>query len=359
MAARGLLGRRNKPDLLPGELPADALTLLDRLPGDWCVITHHGRVYRSSPTFGALGLLHVGGLTSPRFADLADATLCDGQSRSDDIPIGGSDVAAPPGMLRIRTSRISDDHVLCLIDDITAATRVDAMRRDFLENVSHELKTPVGAIVLLADAAESAMDDPKALHRFISRMQQEAARMKNLINDITDLSRLQAAHLADARLLSVRRAAAEAVDAVQLAARDKRIDILRDIPQGLRVFADEEQLLTALRNLLSNAVRYSPPHTRITVRAREVEGYTEICVEDQGIGIEPEHQARIFERFHRVDPARSRQTGGTGLGLAIVKHICLSHGGEVTVQSEVAKGSTFTLRFPVPRGATSEGTNQS
>lgn len=353
MRRRGVFGGRAPESAPPtpiSGLSADAHELLDRLPGEWIIITEHGRVYRASENFGSLGLLHRGGMTSPAIAEMAEATLRDGQSRTADLPIGGAEVGAPPGTVRVRTSRLDAEHALLLIDDISAATRVDTMRRDFIANVSHELKTPVGALVLLADAAQEALDDAKALRKFTSRMQLEAARLSALISDLTDLSRLQASDAMDeARLVSVKAIVNEAIDTVHLVAQDKRIDIIRELPAGLKVFVDDEQAVTALRNLLTNAVRYSAPHTKVTISAREHEGYIEIAVADQGIGIEPEQQVRIFERFHRVDPARSRQTGGTGLGLAIVKHICLAHGGEVTVQSEVGVGSTFTLRFPLPR----------
>lgn len=356
MRKRGVFGGRQAATPVAGPqsgLSPDALALLDRLPGEWIIITLHGRVYRASESFGSLGLLHRGGMTSPVLAEMAESTLRDGVSRTADLPIGGAEVGAPPGTVRVRTSRLDDDHTLLLVDDISAATRVDAMRRDFIANVSHELKTPVGALVLLADAAQEALNDAKALRKFTSRMQLEAARLSALISDLTDLSRLQASDAMDeARLVSVKSIVNEAIDTVHLVAQDKRIDIIRELPGGLKVFVDEEQAVTALRNLLTNAIRYSSPHTKVTIAAREHEGYIELAVADQGIGIDPEQQVRIFERFHRVDPARSRQTGGTGLGLAIVKHICMAHGGEVTVQSEVGIGSTFTLRFPLPRAAT-------
>jgi len=358
MRRRGLFGRASQPessDDVRGMAP-DALELLDHLPGEWVIVSHAGRVYRESANFASLGLLNGSQASSSEFLAMASETLTDGIGRTADLAIGGVDVGAPPGTVRVRTSKLDDDYVLLLVDDISAATRVDTMRRDFIANVSHELKTPVGALVLLADAVQSANDDPKALRKFTTRMQIEAARLSALITDLTDLSRLQAANAMDAaRMVSVKSIVAEAVDAVHLAAQDKRIDIVRDLPHRIKVFADEEQATAALRNLLTNAIRYSPPHTKVTVIAREVDGYTEIAVEDQGIGIEPSQQARIFERFHRVDPARSRQTGGTGLGLAIVKHICLAHGGEVTVQSEVGRGSTFTLRFPLPRAGAPTG----
>lgn len=352
MRQRGLFGRGSQSDatdVAPGLSP-DALELLNRLPGEWVITSHQGRVYRASTRFASMGLVDGGDVTAARFLEMTQATLADGMARTADLAIGGVDVGAPPGTVRVRTSRLDADHVLSLVDDISAATRVDAMRRDFIANVSHELKTPVGALVLLADAVQSASDDPKALRKFTARMQVEAARLSALITDLTDLSRLQASNSMDeARMVSVKSIVAEAVDAVHLAAQDKRIDVVRELPARLKAFVDEEQATVALRNLLTNAIRYSPPHTKVTVSARENEGYVEIAVADQGIGIEKAQQVRIFERFHRVDPARSRQTGGTGLGLAIVKHVCLAHGGEVTVQSEVGRGSTFTLRFPLPR----------
>jgi len=357
MRRRGVF-RARAPEPAPlspvSDLSPDALALLDRLPGEWIIISQHDRIYRASKNFGTLGLLHRGGMTAPVLVQMAEDTLRDGQSRTNDVPIGGTEVGAPPGTVRVRTSRLDAERTLLLIDDISAATRVDAMRRDFIANVSHELKTPVGALVLLADAAQQALGDAKALRKFTSRMQLEAARLSALISDLTDLSRLQASGAMDeARLVNVKAIVNEAVDTVHLVAQDKRIDIVREVPAGLKMFVDEEQAVTALRNLLTNAVRYSAPHTKVTISAREHEGYIEIAVTDQGIGIDPVQQVHIFERFHRVDPARSRQTGGTGLGLAIVKHICMAHGGEVTVQSEVGVGSTFTLRFPLPRVAAS------
>lgn len=361
MGRRGFFARTTEAVAEPVVgLHPEAAALLDRIPGEWLLVGPGGRVHRISDGLEGLGLVTGGIVTSAQLEAIAEATLLDGDARTADLPFGGTDVGTPPGTLRVRTSRISDGFALLLIDDISAATRVDTMRRDFIANVSHELKTPVGALLLLADAAQSAIDDPKALHKFTSRMQLEAHRLSALISDLTDLSRLQASDILDhARIVSVKSIVAEAIDAVHLAAQDKRIDMVRELQSGLKVFAQEDQVVTALRNLLTNAIRYSPPHTKVTVSSRSRDGMLELAVQDEGIGIEPEQQARIFERFHRVDPARSRETGGTGLGLAIVKHICLAHGGEVTVQSEVGRGSTFTLRLPMRRpGLTSEGEKQ-
>lgn len=355
MRRLGILGKHAEAPapLRAGALTPDAVALLRRLPGEWLVLGRAARVHLASPGLESLGLVHGGAVASTHLEAMAEETLFDGHPRTDDLTVGGTEVGSPPGTVRVRTSKLDEDFALLLIDDISAATRVDTMRRDFIANVSHELKTPVGALLLLADAADAAVDNPKALRKFTARMQLEAGRLSALINDLTDLSRLQASDVSDdARLVPVKAIVSEAIDAVHLVAQDKRIDVVRDLPPGLKVFAREDQVVTALRNLLTNAIRYSPPHTKVTVTGRAVDGFLELAVHDEGIGIEPEQQVRIFERFHRVDPARSRETGGTGLGLAIVKHICLAHGGEVLVQSEVGRGSTFTLRLPLRRPGT-------
>ena len=329
------------------ELPAAALSVLEGLQSEWIVLGPYGRIARTSANLGSYGLLRRGGITHPDIADMVDMTRADGEPHTRELSIGGSEHGAPPREIRVRSSQIDTDHVLLLIDDISNAVRVDAMRRDFVANVSHELKTPVGALLLLADAVQSAIDDPEALARFTERIQTEAQRLGSLVRDLTDLSRLQAADVTmHAAATPVDRVVAEAIDTTRLLAQSKRIDVLQEIPAGLEVYADEEQLATALRNLLVNAINYSPSFTKVTVTAIDLGDRVEISVSDEGIGISPEDQPRIFERFYRTDPARSRESGGTGLGLAIVKHICSAHGGDVLVTSVPEQGSTFTLRFP-------------
>jgi two-component system sensor histidine kinase SenX3 len=206
----------------------------------------------------------------------------------------------------------------------------------------------VGALSLLAEAVQSAPDDQEAVERFSARMLVESQRLTNVVNDLIDLSRLQSGDpLKGSELVEVDRVVAEAVDSTKLIANSRNIDVVIGAPVHTYVLGDEGQLVMALRNLLSNAVAYSPPGTRVAVAARIRSGVVEIDVTDQGIGIPDDEQSRIFERFYRVDPARSRQTGGTGLGLAIVKHVCVNHGGECTVWSVQGEGSTFTLRLPV------------
>jgi two-component system, OmpR family, sensor histidine kinase SenX3 len=242
--------------------------------------------------------------------------------------------------------------VALLLDDVTEAHRLEAVRRDFVANVSHELKTPVGALTLLAEAVQDAADDPEAVARFAERMQREGTRLGQLVRELIDLSRLQGADpLPGADVVQVADVIEEACESTRVVAEQAEITIVRRAPADLWVRGNGNQLVTAVRNLLDNAVAYSPAGTRVAVHARVADGdddpVVEISVSDQGIGIAETDQARVFERFYRVDPARSRATGGTGLGLAIVKHVATNHGGDVSVWSAPGEGSTFTVRLPL------------
>jgi two-component system sensor histidine kinase SenX3 len=249
----------------------------------------------------------------------------------------------------IRISPLSDNRYLLIARDVSDVTRVESVRRDFVANVSHELKTPVGALALLSEAAAGAADDPAAVRRFAIKMQAEAHRLTNLVNDLIDLSRLQSDDpLKSAVLVPVDQIVAEAAGDVREVSESKGIKLKFNIAHGLKLACVERQLVTAIRNLIVNAVHYSGNDTTVTVSADQSDGVIEIRVTDQGVGIPEADQARIFERFYRIDPARSRATGGTGLGLSIVKHVVTGHGGDVLLHSIEGQGSTFTLRFPVP-----------
>jgi two-component system sensor histidine kinase SenX3 len=272
----------------------------------------------------------------------------DGVIREEDLELRRPPLGKGVLYARVRVAPLSPTAALVLVEDLSEAHRVDAVRRDFVANVSHELKTPVGALSLLAEAVQAASDDPEAVQRFAARMQVESQRLTNLVNDLVDLSRLQARDaVKDGDVVEIDHVVAEAVDTTKLLAGAREIEVVVGQPIGARVVGDEGQLVMALRNLLTNAIVYSPARTRVAVAARCAGDAVEITVTDQGIGIPEAEQSRIFERFYRVDPARSRVTGGTGLGLAIVKHVCVNHGGECTVWSVEGEGSTFTLRLPL------------
>jgi len=257
----------------------------------------------------------------------------------------------PLGIARLNLDtwvmRLERGEVLLWAQNNSIVSRVETVRRDFVANISHELKTPVGALSLLAEAIEEAGKDSETIQKFAKRIGPETKRLTNVIRDIIDLSQVQSDDpLATARPVEVDRVINDAIDAVQLLADLHSVEIVQVKSPDVKIMGDEYQLVMAIRNLLSNAITFSPVNSRITVGAKLKDGVVEITVSDQGIGISLENQSRIFERFYRVDPARSRSTGGTGLGLAIVKHVCENHGGEVSVWSVQGQGSTFTMKFP-------------
>jgi two-component system sensor histidine kinase SenX3 len=250
--------------------------------------------------------------------------------------------------VNVRAVSLGDGRVAVEAADVTEAHRVARVRRDFVANVSHELKTPVGALQLLAEALLDATDkDPAAAIRFAERIKHESARLGRLVSELLELSRLQGAEpLPEPEPVEVDKIMAEVLDRTKTPATAKGIEVYFQGTRGLTVYGNENQLVTAVVNLVENAIAYSPESTKVLVGTGDDNGFVEISVADQGIGIEPRDIDRIFERFYRADRARSRATGGTGLGLAIVKHISTNHGGRVTVTSTVGVGSTFTLRLP-------------
>lgn len=329
-------------------IAGSTLALLRALPMEWLVVGP-GFAVEAAPEHSAhLGLQRAGTLVNRELRAAVTAALRGGGVSELELDLGGSAGSSAPRRARVRATAVGPQQAVVLIEDVSHPIRVDAMRRDFIVNVSHELKTPVGALLLLAEAARSCTDDAERLNRFVDRMQMEAERLSRLINDLTDLSRLQAAGPTPFdECVRVDALFAEAADTVRLLAANRSIEIVVGGAAELCVRGDNEQLLTALRNLLTNAITYSPEGTRVRLSAQADEEIVELRVSDQGIGIAEAEQERIFERFYRVDPARSRATGGTGLGLSIVKYISTSHGGECLVWSRPGEGSTFTLRLPL------------
>jgi two-component system sensor histidine kinase SenX3 len=247
----------------------------------------------------------------------------------------------------LRGATYSDGHVAVEANDVTEAHRVARVRRDFVANVSHELKTPVGALILLAETLVEAADDPEAARRFAERIQHESQRLARLVKELLELSRLQGAEPLPAFTpVAVDRIVAEVVDRARTAATAKGIAVKVAGRRGLTVYGTESQLITAVANLVENAIAYSGDGTTVQVSRQRIGDQVAIRVTDQGIGIAAADLDRIFERFYRTDQARSRDTGGTGLGLAIVRHIAVNHSGRVEVTSTPGRGSTFTLWLP-------------
>ncbi|MEP9382571.1 sensor histidine kinase [Nocardioides cheoyonin] len=326
-------------------VPPEVATVLSVLRSSAVVVDDDDTVLKASAPAYALGLVRGSSLVSADLADQVRQVRRDGQIRETELVMGRP--SAPARHVTARVAPLGSRLVLALVEDRTRERRVEAVRRDFVANVSHELKTPVGAIRVLADAVADAADDPEAVRRFAERMLTESDRLTQLVQQIIELSRLQGDEPLEAPVaVDVDDVIATAVDTSSVDASEKDIKVVTAGTPGLQVFGNEEQVLAAVTNLVSNAVAYSDPGSSVTVTTRAVEGSVEISVLDQGIGIPPDEIDRIFERFYRVDPARHRSTGGTGLGLSIVKHVAATHGGEVKVWSVEGQGSTFTLTLP-------------
>ena len=268
------------------------------------------------------------------------------QAGSIDIPLGP--IGEGTRKLAVKVSQLPDyDLTVAFFSDESEAERIDAVRRDFVANISHELKTPISALRTLSDAVSAAATDPQVV-KFASMMTNEVERLSHLVQEIIDLSRLQDADpLLDAITVDIDEVLDSAIDQCQFLADSRDIEIVRGARTHASVVGDRTHLIMAVHNLIENAVNYSPDRTRVTVNSVIDNSIVEISVIDQGVGISDGDINRIFERFYRVDPARSRETGGTGLGLSIVKHVVAKHGGEVSVWSSAGIGSTFAIRLPL------------
>lgn len=246
------------------------------------------------------------------------------------------------------------------VDDQSEQARMEASRRDFVANVSHELKTPVAAMGVLAEALLESGDDPDAVHHFAEKILTESQRLASMVGELIELSRLQGAEpLPDLDAIDVDSVVNEAISRHKVAADNAEITVTTDAPSGFQVFGDQSLLVTALANLISNAIAYSPNGSKVSISRRRRGDNIEISVTDRGIGIARADQERVFERFFRVDKARSRATGGTGLGLAIVKHVAANHNGSIRLWSQPGTGSTFTLSIPAYPNSDDELADQS
>lgn len=332
-------------------LPDGAAEVLAVVGRAFVVVDAIDGVVRASPGAYAYGLVRGHTVVHQQLLEMTAKVRRDGVILERQLELPRGPLGQGTIVVQVRAAMLGEEYILLLADDRTEITRTEEIRNDFVANVSHELKTPVGAISLLAEALEASPDDEEAVRRFAKRMHKESTRLAALVQDIIELSRLQGANVAQqAHPVDINTVVAEAVDRSQLPAESKNIEIVVGGRTNAMVYGDQDLLVTALRNLIDNAIRYSPENTRVGVGVRARDGLVAVSVTDQGEGLSPEDQERVFERFYRVDSARSRHTGGTGLGLSIVKHVMANHGGEVTLWSQPGQGSTFTIRLPEMEG---------
>lgn len=320
---------------------------LDTLTVGVVVASENGTiVFRNVMARGLTGAVHSDVLVDEA-VDVHLRGALDGDSRRQVLDLFGP----PRKVVAVSAMPLSTGGAVAMVEDITERSLIDAVRTDFVANISHELKTPVGALAVLAEAL-SAEDDLDVIHRLSGKMVDEALRVGRTIDDLLELSRIELGGEAVKEAVGVSRVIFDAVDHARPLSESRSIEIaLGETSDRMRVLGDCRQLVSALGNLVENAVKYSERGSRVEVSARSDGQWVEFEVRDYGLGIPARDLDRIFERFYRVDRARSRETGGTGLGLAIVRHVATNHGGEVSVSSVEGEGSTFILRVPVASGS--------
>jgi len=327
--------------------PTASAELLDALPTPGLLIDGVNFIVGATTSAQALGFKPDSVLPQAELVQLAVQARQTGEPSSAELHIK-TGLQGETSWVAARAAVASDNKVLITLEDLTESKRLDDTRRDFIANISHELKTPIGAISLLSEALIEADDDPAMVKKFSADLHREAIRLAALVQDIIELSRLQGAEVvSNAQLLDLSSVISEAVDRNSFLAEKRNVRIKVDAPKGLKVLGDQEMLVTAIKNLIENALVYSEEGSQVGIGLRQKYGIAAIAVADSGVGIAAEHQDRIFERFYRADPSRSRQTGGTGLGLSIVKHVALKHRGDVQLFSQPGVGSTFTFRLPI------------
>ena len=340
--------RRDKQDNDASSQPADSASdLLDVLASAGILLNGSNTVVRSTKNAQALGLIQSRMLAHDSLIDLVNsARVADGPCEVElELSTG---LQSEPVWVSARAVHLAEGNVLLTVEDETEAKRLEETRRDFVANISHELKTPIGAISLLSEALVDAAEDPKMVKKFSTDLIKESKRLANLVQEIIQLSRLQSTDvIKNAQVLDLRNVILEAIERNSVLAERRAIRISADAPAGIFVLGDQEMLTVAVKNLIENAITYSDEGKQVGIGLRKKHGVAAIAVTDNGIGMTPEQQERVFERFYRADASRSRQTGGTGLGLAIVKHVSATHLGDVQVFSKPGVGSTFTLRLPV------------
>src|SRR6218665_801578 len=350
---------RHAANVVMPQLPDGVNQVLDVLESAGIVLDPSNNVLRASPGALAMGLVRQQVVAHPELVELAAAVRRSEAPIATEISLARGPFSDATIRVWVRGGRVGSGggvgggvlgrrFLLVVGEDRTEANRLDEVRRDFIANISHELKTPIASVSLLAEAIDSAANEPEQVKRFATRLGVEAERLALITKDVIELSRLQAHDaLRPDTLVSVDQIVRAAADQNRIIAAARRVDIAVRASSGACIYGDRALMVVAVDNLISNAVAYSSEGGRVGVGVRVDGPVVEIAVTDQGIGIEPEDLDRVFERFYRVDQARSRHTGGSGLGLSIVKHTVQNHGGDVRVWSQPGRGSTFTIRLPL------------
>jgi len=341
--------RRDLEGSNPRAVPDMLLETLSLLDGDSLILAPGEIPLFSTPGIELLGILKDDRIQSPELLATIRVVRRTHNQQVGKIDIPRGPIGEGKHELTVKVLPLTkDDLVLVLVSDESEAQRVHDVRRDFVANISHELKTPIGALSLLSEAVLGSKDDPESVVKFATRMQAEAKRLTDLVQEIINLSRVQDSDpLQLAQEVGLEYMIREAIDQCQITADNRGITVTYAETTAAIVLGDRDQLIMAIHNLVENAINYSPENTKVSISTTIENGVIDIAITDQGIGISETEQDRIFERFYRVDPARSRQTGGTGLGLSIVKHVAAKHGGEVKIWSVENVGSTFSFRLPV------------
>ena len=333
----------------PSSLPELLLKTLNTLDRDSLILDKNGSAIFTTNNIDKLNILKDGKIFSEEFLALIRVVRRTGEKQEASFELPRGPIGEGKREIQVSVSMLSENGlVLIIIDDEGEKQRIDAVRRDFITNISHELKTPITALSLNSDALLEVKNEPDQVVRFADRIKQQAGRLNDLVQEIINLSKLQDADPLDvARNVNILDVVKEAINQCETNAEARKISINLEKEDAAVVLGNRDQLVMAVHNLIENAINYSSHGTNVTIVVEVNEEIVEITVKDQGIGIAQSEIDRIFERFYRVDPARSRATGGTGLGLSIVKHVAQNHGGEIKVWSAPGVGSTFSLRLPM------------
>lgn len=340
-----------KPERTPetSAIPTELLAVLGSLDSMSILFSENEGVIHASSEANQIGILRNGRVVSEELLALIRVVRRTHSPQEGNIELPSTALSEKVSNMRVRVVPLNDEGmILVLVDDVSEARRVDAIRRDFVANISHELKTPIGALSLLSEAVAASSDDPQMVQHFANKMSVTTKRLTELVQQIITLSKLQDTNpLREFELVNVSDLVTEAISQAQTNADARYIILNFEVLSTAELFGDREQLVMAFHNLIENAINYSPENTKVSISLVADTDSVSVIVKDQGIGISEGDLERIFERFYRVDPARSRETGGTGLGLSIVKHVASIHGGEVSVWSKPGEGSTFTMKLPL------------